>query len=289
MDRFYLYFVLMKKGSVMKTIRKLQSAGLCTAVFCAAALAGCGGVSSGSAEPAVRHAPPAGSVLKVGTDPTFPPFEYYQEQTGSYTGFYTGFDLDLIEAVAKTAGYEKVEFVNTPMNEILRGLNEKKYDAVISCLSITDERQKEAAFTAPYADSSYVAVTAKGVRLSGKDELKERKLSVKSGSVAETIAHSYTDNVESCATAEDALRRVISGASDVFISDRYMAAFFAANGYGGKIEIQTGVDLGVPSKLAIAVRKDDEALLAQLNESLATFSRSKPYEQMKTLYFGNYL
>ena len=283
MDRFYLYFVLMKKGSVMKTIGKLQSAGLCAAVFCAAALAGCGGVSSGSAEPAVRHAPPAGSVLKVGTDPTFPPFEYYQEQTGSYTGF----DLDLIEAVAKTAGYEKVEFVNTPMNEILRGLNEKKYDAVISCLSITDERQKEAAFTAPYADSSYVAVTAKGVRLSGKDELKERKLSVKSGSVAETIAHSYTDNVESCATAEDALRRVISGASDVFISDRYMAAFFAANGYGGKIEIQTGVDLGVPSKLAIAVRKDDEALLAQLNESLATFSRSKPYEQMKTLYFGN--
>lgn len=269
----------------MKTIEKLQSAGLCAAVFCAAALAGCGGVSSGSAEPAVRHAPPAGSVLKVGTDPTFPPFEYYQEQTGSYTGF----DLDLIEAVAKTAGYEKVEFVNTPMNEILRGLNEKKYDAVISCLSITDERQKEAAFTAPYADSSYVAVTAKGVRLSGKDELKERKLSVKSGSVAETIAHSYTDNVESCATAEDALRRVISGASDVFISDRYMAAFFAANGYGGKIEIQTGVDLGVPSKLAIAVRKDDEALLAQLNESLATFICSKPYEQMKTLYFGNYL
>lgn len=79
MDRFYLYFVLMKKGSVMKTIGKLQSAGLCAAVFCAAALAGCGGVSSGSAEPAVRHAPPAGSVLKVGTDPTFPPFEYYKE------------------------------------------------------------------------------------------------------------------------------------------------------------------------------------------------------------------
>ena len=78
MDRFYLYFVLMKKGSVMKTIGKLQSAGLRAAVFCAAALAGCGGVSSGSAEPAVRHAPPAGSVLKVGTDPTFPPFEYYR-------------------------------------------------------------------------------------------------------------------------------------------------------------------------------------------------------------------
>lgn len=37
MDRFYLYFVLMKKGSVMKTIGKLQSAGLCAAVFCAAA------------------------------------------------------------------------------------------------------------------------------------------------------------------------------------------------------------------------------------------------------------
>ncbi len=37
MDRFYLYFVLMKKGSVMETIGKLQSAGLCAAVFCAAA------------------------------------------------------------------------------------------------------------------------------------------------------------------------------------------------------------------------------------------------------------
>ena len=77
-------------------------------IICLLAVAGCGG-----------HAPQAGApshkeshteqVLRVGTDADYPPFEYYQESTKAFIGF----DVELIQGVAREAGYSKVEFVGT--------------------------------------------------------------------------------------------------------------------------------------------------------------------------------
>ena len=47
----------------------------------------------------------AQDVLRVGTDATFPPFEY------SENGMRTGFDIELIEAIAKVLN-KKVEWVD---------------------------------------------------------------------------------------------------------------------------------------------------------------------------------
>lgn len=76
--------------------------------------------------------------LKVGTDANFPPFEYFQKETNSYTGF----DVELITALGKNMGYDKVEFVNADFDELLKGLNERKYDVVIACMTVTEERKK---------------------------------------------------------------------------------------------------------------------------------------------------
>ena len=266
-----------KENHIMKKGVMLMAAGLCMAL--AAGCAGPQGNDAGTPQPKEER------VLTVGTDPAFPPFSYYQGQNRAYTGF----DVELIDAVAKTAGYTRTEFVSADMKDLLDGLNAGRYDAVISCLSITDERKAQAAFTRPYAHSGYVAVTARGTTLSSPEDLANRKISVKAGSVAESMAHALSANVEPCATAEDALRHVVSGSSDVLLSDRYMAAYFAANGYGQDIAIQSGVDLKVPSDLAIAVRKEDAALLDVLNAGLATFMDTPEYSQLKKSYFGDYL
>lgn len=259
----------------MKTYVKALAIGLC-----AAALAGCGSTGSDQPAPAAPQAS-AEKVLRVGTDPTFPPFEYYQERSEGYTGF----DVELIREVAAEAGYDGVEFVNANMTDLLSGLNAGLYDAVISSMSITDSRKEEAAFTNPYTTTEYVVLTRKGAGLTDRDSLRAMKISVRANSVSEQIARTLSDNVEPCTTVDNALLRMMSGASDAVITDRYVGLFYTANGYGDSMEI-SDMDISGDAELAIAVRRDDQELLRQLNEGLDSFQRSSRYTMLKKSYFG---
>ena len=77
-------------------MKKLVVFLLC--VMFAMVLAGCGGTTKEKT---------AEKVLKVATDANFPPYEYYQEKTKVHTGF----DIGLMNALAKEMGYTKVEYI----------------------------------------------------------------------------------------------------------------------------------------------------------------------------------
>lgn len=85
-------------------------------------------------------------VLKVGLDANFPPFEYYQKGTDNFTGF----DVELMRGVAANMGYSGVEFVNTGLNDLINGLNGKRYDVIASGFSVTPERQQAVDFSESY-------------------------------------------------------------------------------------------------------------------------------------------
>ena len=87
----------------------------------------------------------ANGVMQVATDATYPPFE-----TVDPNGNIIGFDADLIQAVAERLG-ARVEFQVVPFDGILAGLKAGKYDAVISCLTITEDRAKQVLFSNPCA------------------------------------------------------------------------------------------------------------------------------------------
>ena len=80
------------------------------------------------------------ALLRVGTDADFQPYEYYQKESGTYTGF----DVELITALARLMGYDGVEFVTVPFGEILDGLNGGRYDAAIAAIIVTAERRRAA-------------------------------------------------------------------------------------------------------------------------------------------------
>lgn len=91
-------------------------------MLCLLLSAGCG------SDKQATQAPAADKVLRVATSPASPPFELYLKEQNKFTGF----DIDLINDVAKKMGYDKVEFINTPFDELLPGLNHKKYDIAIT-------------------------------------------------------------------------------------------------------------------------------------------------------------
>ena len=111
------------------------------AILCLLAVAGCGGGAKKAEVPAQKQAA-AEKVLRVGTDADYPPFEYYQESTKAFIGF----DVELVQGVAREMGYSRVEFVDLEFNNLLPSLKDGQVDAVISCMNITEERKKAAEF-----------------------------------------------------------------------------------------------------------------------------------------------
>lgn len=91
----------------------------------------------------------------VATDATWPPMEMVDKEKKI-----VGFDIDFMTAVAREAGFQ-VEFKNTAWDGIFAGLEAGKYDAVISSVTITPERQKKYDFSLPYIDAGQILVVPK--------------------------------------------------------------------------------------------------------------------------------
>ncbi len=115
-------------------------------------LAACGssptttGGSSMNMKPAV--APPSDLLtpgyLTVGSDTTYPPQEYIDTATNQPAGF----DIDLIKAIAQRMGLQ-AKIISTSFDTIIDSLVAKRFDVVISAVSITPEREKRVDFI-PY-------------------------------------------------------------------------------------------------------------------------------------------
>jgi polar amino acid transport system substrate-binding protein len=93
--------------------------------------------------------------VTVATDATWPPMEMVDANKNI-----VGFDIDFLKAVAKEAGF-KVVFKNTAWDGIFAGIEAGKYDAIISSVTITDERKKTMDFSGPYINAGQILVVPK--------------------------------------------------------------------------------------------------------------------------------
>jgi polar amino acid transport system substrate-binding protein len=116
-------------------------------------LAACGGTTTTTVAPTANPATPTVAppndlitpgVLTVGSDTTYPPFESINTTTGQAEGF----DVDLITAIAQRMGLQ-AKVVTTKFDTIIDDLAAKRFDVVISALTITTDRQKKVDFV-PY-------------------------------------------------------------------------------------------------------------------------------------------
>ncbi|MBW2637283.1 MAG: basic amino acid ABC transporter substrate-binding protein [Deltaproteobacteria bacterium] len=94
----------------------------------------------------------AEKVVTVATDATWPPMEMVNQDKDI-----VGFDIDFLNAVAKEAGF-KVKYQNTAWDGIFAGIAVGKYDAIISSVTITDERKKTMDFSNPYINAGQILI-----------------------------------------------------------------------------------------------------------------------------------
>ena len=120
----------------------------------------------------------ARDLLRVGTEPTFAPFEFLDTQTKDYTGF----DMDLIRAVGQKAGFD-VQILNMGFDALIPALMTGNVDVVAAGVSITPERQKRVDFTTPYYTSglSMLIHRTDAEKFKTFDDLKNQRLAVQIG------------------------------------------------------------------------------------------------------------
>lgn len=218
-------------------------------------------------------------VLLVGIDPTYPPFESKDTQTGKLVGF----DVDLINAICEQIGV-KPEFIDVPFDGIIPGLNDEKYDLIISSMTITPERQKVIDFSEPYYQAGQaIAVRPDEKYIQGVDDLKGKRIGVQLGTTGEMLAKQIPGTkVFSFDAISAAFIDLDNGKIDAIINDRPTTERFIALKGTAKV---VGPTLTSES-YGIAVRKGESRLLAAINSALESLKLSGEFQVINDKWFA---
>jgi polar amino acid transport system substrate-binding protein len=227
---------------------------------CAVALvvAGCGS-SSDETTGGGGSSGGGGEKLTVGSDIPYPPFE--QGKSGEYTGF----DVELMEAIAEKIG-RTAEFQDTSFETIFRDVGQGKFEAVASAATITPEREKEVSFSDPYYLSEQAILVKEGSDITGLAELEGKIVGAQQGTTGLELGKEKANASELRPFPEgpDAINALKAGTVEAVIIDAPVAQ--------NAVEEEGGVEIAekVPTEeeYGIAVAKDNTKLLGEINKGL---------------------
>lgn len=218
------------------------------------------------------------NVITVATDATWPPMEFINENQEL-----VGFDIDLMNAIADAAGFE-VEFQNVAWDGIFAGLGNGDYDAVISSVTITEEREETMDFSDPYLNAGQVLVVRMDGpdRISGLSDMAGSTLGAQIGTTG-AILINETDGVDLRSYDELglAIEDLANGRIDGVVADTPIAADFALQNenYSGTLKI-----VGEPfteELYGVAVTEGNDEVLSRINEGLQIVEEDGTIEDLK--------
>jgi len=257
-----------------------------------ALLAACGKKEEAAAPAGPASAPVAAAPaeLTVAIDPTYEPFTFKTAD-----GQPTGFDVDIANALCEQIK-RKCVFVEQVWDSMIPGLNAKKYDVIISSMSITDDRLKEVDFTDKYYNTPSRIVLKKGTKFTDAASIKGKKIGVLKGSTQEKYALGELKTagvvVNSYEAQDQVYLDIKSGRLDGTVAD-YMEVTggFLSKPEGAKYEL-VGPDLKDPKYFGygagIALRKGEDALKAELNGAIKAIRSAPTYKTINDKYFAKF-
>ena len=206
-----------------------------------------------------------------------------------YRGQQIGFEYELIKRFASQHDLRLEIVIPNSHAELLSYLNEGKGDVVASAMTITEERQEQAAFTLPYNKvSELVVVHADDDSITSLQDLAGRTIHVRASSSFYTTLMALQDSVKGLEIAivpddvetEDILAGVEEGIYDLTMCDSHLLDIERA--YGRRLKAALSIK---PTALGWAVRKDNSELLAALNEYIKQEKGGLFFNMMKKRYF----
>ncbi|RHW34820.1 amino acid ABC transporter substrate-binding protein [Neobacillus notoginsengisoli] len=232
-------------------------------------------VSGGNTLAAIRE---KGEII-IGLDDTFPPMEYRNDKNEL-----VGYDIDFAKAIGKELGVE-VKYVPSAWDGILPGLGAKRFDIILSSMSVTDERKKQVDFVEYFGAGQIVAVKAGnplGIR--SVEDLKGKVVGVQLGSTGEAAADSIEDikEVKKYNTNTDVFNDMALGRLDAAVIGEMVGRYYMTT-KPGVFEV-VGESFQI-QPMGIAVRKDDVELREELEKAVQTLKDNGTLSEISQKWF----
>ena len=213
----------------------------------------------------------------VGTNAEFPPFEYLDK------GEVTGFDIELVNELGKVMDAD-VKVLDMSFDGLLPALQMKKVDLVIAGMTATEERKKTVSFTQPYYTASQVIIVKEGNNsIKSFDDLKGKKVAVMLGFTGDTIVSEIEGvSIERFNAAYAGIMALQADKVEAVVLDSEPAKNYVKQN-PGLILAEADAE---QEEYAIALRKNDKALLEKVEKALAEIKANGTYDALIKKYFN---
>lgn len=248
--------------------------------------------SSAEADPSLNEMLPSeiqqAGELKLGTEAYYPPFESFEEGTNDIVGL----DVDLAEAMGSALGVE-VTFTNTAFAGLLTALTAGRFDAVMSAITDTKERQAQYDFL-DYFTTGQAILVAKGnpEGITAIEDLCGKAISVLVSSTQEDLLNGF--NAEECAGNEidisafpsdkDALLQVQSGRAQASFTQDAVGRYNATSAGGGSVFEVANSEPILPIPVGMVFNKEDTELRDAMQAALKAIIESGAYDEILANY-----
>ena len=205
----------------------------------------------------------AEQVITCATDATWPPMEMVNADKEI-----VGFDIDFLNAVAKEAGF-RVEFKNTAWYGIFAGIAAGKYDAIISSVTITEERKKSMSFSIPYINAGQILIVPNASNAVLISDLKGKKVGAQIGTTGGLeVKKAAGVELKSYDEIGLAFEDMAVGRIHGVVCDTPVAAQYALQQEEYKKKFKIVGDVLTAEYYGIAVQKKNQELVDLINKGI---------------------
>ena len=228
---------------------------------------------------AKAKATPVKDTYIIASDTSFAPFEY---QDGNNT--YTGFDMDLIKAIAKQQGFN-IKINNIGFDAALNAVQSGQADGVIAGMTITDARKAIFNFSDPYYTTNIILAVKKGSSVKSYEDLSGKTVGAKNGTSSYTWLEEHADQYhytlkafDEASTMYDSLN---SGSIDALMDDEAVLAYAIQQGRN----FETPIPGEASGTVGFAVKAgSNPELIEMFNNGLAALKANGTYDKLVAKY-----
>lgn len=218
-------------------------------------------------------------VLKIGTEGTYAPYSYHDED-----GNLTGFDIEIAEKVAEKLGVE-AEFIETKWDAMIAGLDAGRFDIIANQVGITEERQEKYDFTEPYTYiHGALIVSEDNTEIQSFEDLDGKKCAQTLTSNWGKTAESYGATLVGVDGFEQSIELIESGRADATLNSEVALYDYLEQKPDAAIK---SVALSEEASIVgIPVRKGEDALFEAINQAILELKEDGTLTEISEAYFG---
>lgn len=214
--------------------------------------------------------------VKIVSDTAYAPFEFKDsDQT------YKGIDVDIINKVAEIKGWD-IDMSFPGFDAAVNAVQAGQADAIMAGMTKTSEREKVFTMSDTYYDTKVVIATTKANTISKYEQLKGKKVGVKTGTAAQRFLEKNKDKygytLKTFDTGDLMYNSLSAGDVDAVMDDQPVIEYAINQGQNLKISMK-GEAVG---SFAFVVKKGSkhEHLVTEFNEALAQMKEDGSLEEI---------